>query len=676
MPGEMTLTRERPVRADIARFVCRPADWATIGTRPARRRDAAEGAGLCSLERVKTQRTAYIAYLFAAAAVIVTAAAWVALVDPAERPPSLPFLIPVMIAALIGGFGPGLAATGVATVLLAVPPVGGFAEPLSVQGILWHLLFVGEGALASWLISSRPKAVYALGLAERGRVEEALRRSEERYRAIVDTQSEMVCRFRPDGEILFVNGGYARACGTVPEALVGQNLWKFIPDEDRPSVQAMLDRLTPESPEVRIENRFETAEGIRHTLWTNRALAFDEQGRWTEAQSTGIDMTDRKEAEEALRDANRRQTEFLAVLGHELRNPLAPLSAGLELLRHDRGIESVENVRAMMHRQLEHLTRLVEDLLDLSRISRGEIALRKMPIDLRQVVHDAIELTRPAIGERNHRLVIDVGPKPLTVEGDFQRLTQVVANLLSNAARYTDSEGTIEIVAEADGTEAVLRVRDNGFGFPSERVDTLFDMFIQVPEHRERTGGGGLGIGLALSRQLVEQHGGVISAHSEGPGRGSEFTVRLPLCDVEPVDVAPPTAMRSADFDGAVPRRILVVDDNIDAAESLRLVLEFEGHTVHVEHDGKRAVEAVAWFQPNVVLLDIGMPEMDGYEVARRIRAGAGGGDKLLVAITGWGQSSDRERALEAGFDAHLAKPVDWDALTALIESDTSAVRG
>src|SRR5690606_38118694 len=346
--------------------------------------------------------------------VILTAGVCTVLFDAAERPPGMPFLIPVMIAAWVGGFGPGLLATGLSTAVLAVPPLGGgFAAPLTADFGLWHVLFAGEGALASWLISSRPKAIQALGLAERGRVEEALRRTEERYRAIVDTQSEMVCRFRPDGEILFVNGGYARARGTTPEALVGRSLWQFVAQEDGPAAQAMLDRLTPESPEVRIENRFETAEGMRHTLWTNRALAFDEHGRWTEAQSTGIDITDRKEAEEALREANRRQTEFLAVLGHELRNPLAPLSAGLELLRHGRAVDSLEEVRAMMQRQLEHLTRLVEDLLDLSRISRGEIALRKMPVDLRQVVHDAIELTRPAIGERNHRLVIDVGPEPL-----------------------------------------------------------------------------------------------------------------------------------------------------------------------------------------------------------------------------------------------------------------------
>jgi len=625
---------------------------------------------------VKTQRTAYFMYLLAVAAVVVTAGLWTALFDPAQRPPSLPFLIPVMITALIGGFGPRVAATGVATALLAVPPVGGFAAPLSVESVLWHLLFAGEGVLASWLISSRPKAMQALGLAERGRVEEALRRTEERYRAIVDTQSEMVCRFRPDGEILFVNGGYARACGTTPEALVGRSLWQFVAEEDRAGVQAMLDRLTPETPEVRIENRFETAEGMRYTLWTNRALAFDEQGRWTEAQSTGIDITDLKEAEEALRDANRRQTEFLAVLGHELRNPLAPLSAGVELLRHDGSVESIEEVRAMMQRQLAHLTRLVEDLLDLARISRGEIALRKLPIDLRQVVHDAIELTRPAIGKRNHRLVLDVGPEPLTVEGDFQRLTQVVSNLLSNAARYTDAEGTIEIIAESDGDEAVLRVRDNGFGFPPERCDTLFEMFTQVPEHRERIGGGGLGIGLALSRQLVERHGGTISAHSDGPGCGSEFTVRLPLCEAAPMPAPHSTAARSPSAGDIVPRRILVVDDNTDAAESLRLVLEFEGHAVHVEHDGKRAVEAVAWFQPDVVLLDIGMPEMDGYEAAKRIRSAPGGDEKLLVAITGWGQSADRERALAAGFDEHLPKPVDWQALTALIEADAGAVRG
>lgn len=622
---------------------------------------------------MRVERVAGFGYAVAVAAVVVTAllvaAARGSFISSA---PFVVFLLPVMLGALIGGFGPGLLATGLGCIALSLPFAGTGVAASAAAG-LPLVLFGGVGALASWLIGLRPRTLLALGRADRVLVERALRQSEARYRAIVDSQSEMVCRFRPDGEILFVNGGYARARGTTPEELVGQNFWHFITEEDQATVREMLARLTPEAPEVRIENRFETVEGIRWTLWTNRALGFDDAGRWIEAQSTGIDITDRKEAEQALLEASRRKNEFLAILGHELRNPLAPLSAGLELLRKGDGApDKVDIVRAMMTRQLEHLTRLVEDLLDLSRISRGDISLRKMPIDLRKVIDDAVELTRPSIGERGHRLVIDLPPKALAIDADFQRLVQVVANLLSNAAKYTEPGGTIDILAEEGNGQAVIRVRDTGYGFPPDQCDLLFEMFAQIEEHRARTGGGGLGIGLALSRQLVEQHGGTIEAQSAGLEHGSEFIVRLPLSKDSPVALsvheAPPEIEAGAT--GATGRRILVVDDNVDAAESLGLVLEFEGHSVRVEHEPLCALEAVRTFEPEVVLLDIGLPGMDGYQLARRIRQLPVGQRALLIAITGWGQSTDRERALEAGFDEHLPKPVDWQGLTALIESD------
>lgn len=628
---------------------------------------------------MRLRRVAGFGYIFAFGAVVVTA-----LLVAAARgcdvsiAPFLVFLLPIMLAALIGGLGPGLLATGLGCVAL-IKFSAGIGVAAGAAEWLPFALFCAIGALASWLIGLRPRTMLALGRADRLLVEQALRESEARYRAIVDTQSEMICRFAPDGEILFVNGGYARARGTTPEELLGGNFWRFIAEEDQPGVRAMLARLTPANPEVRIENRFETAEGVRWTLWTNRALAFDDAGQWTEAQSTGIDITDRKEAEEALLESSRRKNEFLAILGHELRNPLAPLRAGLELVRRGGAPGAIEDVWAMMTRQLDHLTRLVEDLLDLSRISRGDISLRKKSIDLRKVIDDAVELTRPLIVERRHRLVIDSAPEALAVDGDFQRLVQVVSNLLSNAAKYTEPGGTIEIFAEEENGSAVIRVRDTGYGFPPDRLDMLFEMFTQVEEHRARTGGGGLGIGLALSRQLVEQHGGTIEARSAGLEHGSEFVVRLPVCQGEArvlVGEEPSPQPRAACAVTRKPRKILVVDDNVDAAESLGLVLEFEGHNVRVEHDAQSALDAVRSFSPEVVLLDIGLPGMDGYELARHIRRMPNGRETLLVAITGWGQSSDRDRAFEAGFDEHLPKPVDWQALAALIESDIRASAG
>ena len=473
--------------------------------------------------------SALVGYGIALAAVAVTVGLYASAVLSAESA-LLALILAVMLAALTGGVWPGLAATGGIVAILVVAFALRDSAESSGSEITAFAVFVVVGVLASVLVGRAGRRSTAGAASSRDGVEEALRRSEERYRAIVDTQAEMVCRFRLDGQILFANGGYARAQGTTPEGLVGRNFWDFITDEDRPGVEAMLERLTPENPEIRIENRFETAEGVRWTLWTNRALSFDERGRCIEAQSTGIDITDRKEAEEALREANRRKSEFLAVLGHELRNPLAPLSAGIELLQQPTiSFESIVKVRAMMKRQLDHLSRLVEDLLDLSRISRGDVVLRKASLDMRDVVDAAVELCMPAIVERQHRLVVETGRLPLPAEGDFQRLTQVVGNLLSNAAKYTEPGGEITISAGIEADNVVVRVRDTGFGLPPDQLDSLFDMFTQVREHRERTGGGGLGIGLALSRQLVNRHDGTIEAKSDGLGLGSEFIVRLPL---------------------------------------------------------------------------------------------------------------------------------------------------
>ncbi len=459
---------------------------------------------------------------------VAVAALCLPLLPPAARVSMLPLLIPVMLAAFVGGLGPGLVATGAAAAAAIAMSQVNAAAATAGDAITSLALFIVAGALASALLGSARRGRAAVP--DREGVEEALRKSEDRYRAIVDTQSEMVCRFRPDGEILFLNGGYARARGTTPDALIGSNFWDFVADSDRLGVRSMLERLTPEMPEIRIENRFETADGVRWTLWTNRALSFDKAGRCTEAQSTGIDITDRKEAEEALREASERKTEFLAVLGHELRNPLAPLSAGVELLEQSAiSVESMVKVRAMMKRQLDHLSRLVEDLLDLSRISRGEVALRIAPLDVREVVEAAVELCLPAIVERQHRISVEAGHVMLPADGDFQRLTQVLGNVLANAAKYTPPGGSIDITAAIEGQHVVVRIRDTGYGLPPERLESLFEMFTQIPEHRERTGGGGLGIGLALSRQLVTRHGGSIEAKSNGIGLGSEFVVRLPL---------------------------------------------------------------------------------------------------------------------------------------------------
>jgi signal transduction histidine kinase/CheY-like chemotaxis protein len=377
------------------------------------------------------------------------------------------------------------------------------------------------------------------------------------------------------------------------------------------------------------------------------------------------DLVERTNTEAALREADRRKDEFLAVLGHELRNPLAPLSTGIELLERGRSEQTIiDGVHAMMRRQVTHLTRLVDDLLDLSRITRGEIELRRQTLDLRVVTEAATELVRPLIDQRGHRLLISHTDNPLWVEGDMDRITQVVGNLLSNAAKYMSPGGTIALRTEIVGDDVVLRVTDRGFGIPFERLPEIFEMFMQVPEHRARRGGGGLGVGLALSRQLVELHGGTLTATSDGADQGSEFVMRLPRAEVD-AEVRPPAPVPArVEVES---RRILIVDDNVDAAQTLRDVLQLSGHTVAVAHDGPASLDLFEAFDPQVCLLDIGLPMMDGYELARRIRAKANGHGIRLVAITGWGQDTDRERSRDAGFDLHLTKPVDLDALEAAL---------
>jgi CheY-like chemotaxis protein/two-component sensor histidine kinase len=366
-----------------------------------------------------------------------------------------------------------------------------------------------------------------------------------------------------------------------------------------------------------------------------------------------------------LKEASRRKDEFLAVLGHELRNPLAPLSLATDLLqRADAKPEVVETVRPMMRRQIDHLTRLVDDLLDVTRITRGHAELRYASFDLRAALESAIEQSRPLIAERRHTLRIELGDTPLRADGDVHRLTQVFGNLLSNAARYSEPGGEIAVLAAVDGDEAVISVADKGFGIPKDRVAQLFVMFSQVPEHRSLVGGGGLGVGLALCRQLVELHGGSIHARSEGLGHGSEFVVRLPLARA-PREYGQALSARLAA--GSSSRRVLVVDDNADAAAMLQMALEALGHEARAVFDGPAALAAMAERGADVVLLDLGMPQMDGFEVARRIRALPGGSDVLLIALTGWGQDEDRRRTAEAGFDEHVTKPVEAARLAALL---------
>jgi signal transduction histidine kinase/ActR/RegA family two-component response regulator len=366
-----------------------------------------------------------------------------------------------------------------------------------------------------------------------------------------------------------------------------------------------------------------------------------------------------------LREADRRKDEFLAMLGHELRNPLAPIMMAVELLRlRLPTTPEVERIRDVIERQVHHLTRLVDDLLEVSRITLGKIRLDKQVIDARSVVARAVETTRPNFEARKHTLSLDLPAQPISIDGDPVRLAQVLGNLLNNAAKYTQEGGHILLAVSRDGGDVVFRVKDDGIGLTAEMLDRVFDLFAQSDRSIDRSEGG-LGIGLTLARRLVEMHDGAIGGASEGLGRGSEFTVRIPaLADESAVVVK---AQKPAKARGTAHLRALVVDDNVDAAEMLAALLESLGHEVRVVHDGGAALEAARELTPDIVMLDIGLPRMDGFEVARRLRERADH-VPLLVAITGYGQHDDRQRSLAAGFDHHLVKPVDRAAIESLLE--------
>ncbi|QEL14717.1 PAS domain S-box protein [Limnoglobus roseus] len=369
-----------------------------------------------------------------------------------------------------------------------------------------------------------------------------------------------------------------------------------------------------------------------------------------------------------LRDADRRKDEFLATLAHELRNPLAPIRTGLEVIRLSEGRpDAVEKAHAMMDRQLGQMVRLVDDLLDVSRITRNKLELRKQPCDLATVLQSAVETSRPLIESQGHELTVALPPHPIHLDADATRLAQVFSNLLNNAAKYTEHGGRIAVAAERHGGVVEITVRDNGLGIPGEMLARVFDMFTQVDRTRDHAQGG-LGIGLTLVKRLVEMHGGGIEAHSAGPGRGSEFRVRLPVALVA-LGEGPHGQNSTLREVASDRRRILVVDDNRDSAESLTQLFELLGHDVRQAFDGPAAVAMVERERPELLLLDIGLPKMNGYEVCRRVRELPGGDRIVIVAQTGWGQDDDRRQSEAAGFDSHLVKPIDPAAILTLLKN-------
>lgn len=508
-------------------------------------------------------------------------------------------------------------------------------------------------------------------ISERMQAEDALRESEERFRRVVEQAPIPIFVHAADGQILEISCAVTELTGWTHEEIPDARAWflkgRRIPEDAVDGVLAETQRRFTEGS---------IAEPEEITVWTKAG----DSRRWLFygsapmrlpdrrpfLASMAIDVTDRRKAEQALREADRLKDEFVAMLAHELRNPLAPIRNAVQVLRQ-LGLTDPELkwTRDVIGRQVAQMSRLLDDLLDISRITRGTIALKKVPLDLATVIERAVETSLPLIKSRRHKLTVGLPPEPVRVEGDVTRLVQAIANLLNNAAKYTDAGGCIELIVEASPHDALVRVRDNGMGIPAELLPHIFELFTQGSRSLDRSQGG-LGLGLALVRRLIEMHGGRVDAQSSGSGNGAEFIVRLPRIAAAPAqEDSGPAGGESASQSAGV--RVLVVDDNVDSAESMALLLSLDGHDVRTAFDGPGALTVAGEFQPEAVLLDIGLPGMDGYEVARQMRGLPGLQKALMIAVTGYGQADDRARSKAAGFDHHLVKPVDPEILSALL---------
>jgi signal transduction histidine kinase len=454
---------------------------------------------------------------------------------------------------------------------------------------------------------------------------------------------------------------------TGDDATLPEEWQRNVDPQQLPSVLAMLEECTTVG-KGEIEYRYcHPTRGVR---WIYHKAGLVHHAGHRHVVGISLDVTTRRQAEEALKEVNQRKDEFLAMLAHELRNPLAPIRNAAQLLSVHGGKPEIEWARAVIERQTGHLVRLVDALLDVSRMVRGQITLQRTPVKLADIVQTAIETSRPLIRRRKHHFAVEIPEQTVMVEGDLTRLAQVISNLLNNAAKYTDDGGHIRLDATLEGATVAIRVRDTGLGVAPNLLPHVFDLFTQADRSLDRAEGG-LGIGLTLVKRLVEMHGGQVEAHSEGLGRGAEFVVRLPVLATEAGHAAEraPRAVEAGPGMEGRSLRILIVDDNVDAADSIAMLLSMEGHQTRTVNTARAALLAAPEFKPEVVLLDIGLPEMDGYEVARRLRAQNGSHRMRLVAVTGYGQPADRRRARAAGFDEHMVKPVEPATLQAFLRS-------
>ena len=515
----------------------------------------------------------------------------------------------------------------------------------------------------------------ARDVTERRRIE----RERQNFVTVIENSTDFIGMCDLNGIPFFINRAGLQLVGleSVEEARTTAVEDFFFP-EDRPRMMNEFFPRVLETGHGEVEVRFRHFKtGAARWMAYKVLLLKDEAGHALGFATVSQDVTERKRLEDNLRRlatdlsaADQRKNEFLATLAHELRNPLAPMSNMLEVLKRSKGDgEVLQRAHETIERQLDQMVRLVDDLLDLNRITHDRLELRRSEVELSSVIEQAVEVARPLLDAAGHELVIELPQEPIYLYADRARLAQVFGNLLNNSAKYTGPEGAIALRASLFDSEVIVTVKDNGAGIPADKLDSIFDMFMQVDKTSDQSQGG-LGIGLTLVKRLVEMHGGSIEPRSAGEGLGSEFVVRLPVLvrsGHAGSDGSQSNGESQPGEESQLPRRVLIVDDNRDSADSLSMLLELTGNQTYVAHDGVEAVEAAEKHRPDVMLLDIGLPKLDGHEVCRRIREQPWGKAILMIALTGWGQESDRRKSQEAGFNGHLVKPVDYDKLLELL---------
>jgi PAS domain S-box-containing protein len=492
--------------------------------------------------------------------------------------------------------------------------------------------------------------------------------------AIVESSDDAIVSKSLNGTIESWNAGAERIFGHKAGHAIGRHISLVIPPERLAEEDEIISRLKRGERVEHFETERVRSDGTRIQVSLTISPLKDEDGHVIGASKIVRDVTERKRAEAELRalaadlsETDRRKNEFLATLAHELRNPLAPISNAVQILRRRGGGDSdaVDAATGLLERQVGHMARLVDDLLDMSRITRGHIELRREPVDLGVIVRQVVEATKPQFRAMNHQLTIALPDDAVMLHADPTRLAQVLGNLLNNASKFTDRDGHVSLLVEPRADDVEIRVRDSGIGIAAAELPKVFEMFTQLDNSIDRSRDG-LGIGLTLVKNLVEMHGGSVSVSSEGPGRGSEFVVRLPVMkESVAFTEGSPTSPEAGSAPG---RRVLIVDDNQDGATSLAMLLHLGGHETFVAHDGAEALAEAERLHPDVILLDIGLPGISGYEVCRRIRQQPWGKEMVMVALTGWGQEEDRERSRDAGFDAHVVKPVEPGFLATLLK--------